>query len=332
MDGAKQNNNYDYGFEYDDVNDLSGPTNLSCLKNTSTNNTATIHVIKTEKRFNKEYHTVCTTATNDICDKNEANRINSTKIIKPTHKRWWLKVPVEINKRKRLWIRMLGDSAADKPCANYNWAINHFRDSICIDKEPVNVYTGGGMVQPKYCIWLSFPAANGTTFSAKFVLLQQLPAPILANMNVLEEFGCTFKNEIPPVFRNNQLKYKQNTYHHVARPDEAIGLREGSDKFKSIKVNIEKNWRNLNSLINGYKFNESKSDSDNQYDSESDYTYNINNITHKAFNIDKIKCLSQLIYESDNKSDSDDWKDDFYFTRHKSRQTYLKLYGYGVSK
>ena len=89
---------------------------------------------------------------------------------------------------------MLGDSAADKPCANYDWAIQHFRDEICMDKEPVVIYTGGGTVKPRYCIWLSFPAADGSAFSAKFVLLQHLPAPILADMNVhrlfsLRDFG-----------------------------------------------------------------------------------------------------------------------------------------------
>ena len=80
-----------------------------------------------------------------------------------------IKDPVEIKKGKRLWIRMLGDSAADKPCANYNWAINHFREHICIDKEPVNVYTGGGMVQPKYCIdRFHHDFHNSTLFNLRF--------------------------------------------------------------------------------------------------------------------------------------------------------------------
>ena len=102
-----------------------------------------------------------------ISNDKEANSINKSKIIQPTHKRWWLKVPVEIKKGKKLWIRMLGDSAADKPYANYNWAVKYFRDEICIDKEPVTIFTGDGVVKPKYCIWLSFPAADGSTFSTK---------------------------------------------------------------------------------------------------------------------------------------------------------------------
>ena len=90
-------------------------------------------------------------------------------------------------------------------------------------------------------------------------------------------------------------------------------MKEGSDKFKSIQVNIERNWRNLNDLIHGKNFNENKSVDEDKYDSENDYHYNINNTAHKPFQIDKIKCLEKLMYDYENKSDSDDWKDDFYF-------------------
>ena len=38
---------------------------------------------------------------------------------------------------------MLSDSAADKPCANLKWAMKHFRDQICQDKDPVIIHTGG---------------------------------------------------------------------------------------------------------------------------------------------------------------------------------------------
>ena len=316
--------NMDCNIDFQDISDLCGPDNLNFITNKSNNSSKNIHVINIINRYNKSYHTVCINTFNKICTKNEANRINSTKIITPTHKRWWLKVPVEITQNKRLWIRMLGDSAADKPCANFSWANKFFRDSICIDKEPVQIFTGGGMVQPKYCIWLSFPGTDGTTFSAKFVLLDKLPAPILADMNVLEEFGYKFQNEIPPVFRSlNKPKQKDVMFHHPTQPDLDIDLKEGNEKFKSIHVNIEKNWRNLNDLLNNKFRNEYKSDNDIKYDSDDDYCYNINNITHKSFQFDKIKCLSNLIYESDNKSDSDDWKQDFYFTHDTSQDKHI---------
>ena len=303
--GSKCNDN--------NIDNLSGPTNLSFIQNQSSNSdNKTIHNIKIVKRFNQEYHIVNINSQVQISNPEEANHINKTKIIHPTHKRWWLKVPVEIKKGKKSWIRMLGDSAADKPCANYDWAVQYFREQICLDKEPVIIHTGGGTVKPKYCIWLSFPAADGSAFSAKFVLLKFLPAPILADMNVLEEFGYTFKNEIPPIFRTKNID-KSFKFYHPSQPDLDIDLKEGDEKFKSIKVSIEKNWRNSNNLINGSYNNECKSDDDNKYDSDNDYIYNVNNTKHKPLKIDKIKCLSELIYESDNKTDSDDWKDEFYF-------------------
>ena len=98
--------------------------------------------------------------TSDICNENESKSINYSKIINPEHKRWWLKVPVQINKRKKLWIRMLGDSEADHPCANLKCAFKHFRDQICKDKNPVIIHTGGGTVTPEYCLWLSFPTSK----------------------------------------------------------------------------------------------------------------------------------------------------------------------------
>ena len=130
-------------------------------------------------------------------------------------------------------------------------------------------------------------------------------------MNILEEFGYEFKDEIPPVFRHSQKKIK---FHHASKPDLDIDLKEGSEKFKSIHVSIERNWRNLNDLIHGRNFNENKSDDEDKYDSENDYIYNINNTKHKPFQIDKIKCLKKLIYDCENESNSDDWKDNFYFT------------------
>ena len=245
IDGAM--NKSDYNFEFNDISNLSAPDNLSFVSNISHNGNKTINIINATKRYHKTYHTVCIHSQIQISDDTEANSINKSKIIQPTHKRWWLKVPVELKKGKKLWIRMLGDSAADKPCANYNWAVKYFRDEICIDKEPVTIFTGGGVVKPKYCIWLSFPAADGSTFSTKFVLLQQLPAPILADMNILEEFGYVFKNEIPPVFKKKSISNRP--FHHPAQPDLDIDLKEGNTKFTSLKVNIEKNWRNLYNLI-----------------------------------------------------------------------------------
>ena len=85
LDGA--NNNDDYEFEFDNIDNLSGPTNLSFISNTSNNGLATIHVITAKRRLDPKHHTVCIASSNKICTQKEANHINSTKTIEPTHKR-----------------------------------------------------------------------------------------------------------------------------------------------------------------------------------------------------------------------------------------------------
>ena len=132
----------------------------------------------------------------------ESNSINKTQIIPSKQLRWWIKVPVQLYDKTRLWIKMLADSAADKPCANLHWAYKYFKKEICIDKFPVTLIIPNGQVKSKYCIYFTFPAVDGRIFKAKFVLLPDLPAPILADINMLVAFGYKFVDEIAPAFRS----------------------------------------------------------------------------------------------------------------------------------
>ena len=156
MDGAKFDEKLENSFQH--ISNLSCPDGLSynyqISHNGNSNNDKYIHIINGQRRFNSQFHTVCIT-NSEICNERESKQINNTKIITAKHPRWWLKVPVEISKNKRVWIRMLGDSAADKPCANFEWACKHFRNQICKDNHPVTSETGGGIVKPEFCIWLS---------------------------------------------------------------------------------------------------------------------------------------------------------------------------------
>ena len=112
IDGANLDTEFDNN--YNQVDNLTCPGLLSFNTNSSHNgnndNNNNIQIIHGIKRFNNEYHTVCITKT-DICNETESKCINNTRIITAKHKRWWLKVPVELNNKKKLWIRMLGDSA-----------------------------------------------------------------------------------------------------------------------------------------------------------------------------------------------------------------------------
>ena len=88
---------------YNNVKNLICPEGLSFNTSSSHNgvddNINNKRVINCIKRINKNYCTVCITAT-DICDENESKSINNLKIINPEHKRWWLKVQVQINNVK----------------------------------------------------------------------------------------------------------------------------------------------------------------------------------------------------------------------------------------
>ena len=132
---------------------------------------------------------------------------------------------------------MLADCAADKPCANFHWIAKYFKEYIIIDKDPVELSTPNGPITPKYCIYFSFPAWDGRIFKAKFVLLPQLPAPILADINMLIAFGYKFMDEIPPIFR------------HPSGYDQNLQLKE-NDKFKIISHNAKFNWDTVNKVLN----------------------------------------------------------------------------------
>ena len=200
-------------------------------------------------------------------------QINKTKIIIAKQVRWWINVPVKINSNKIIWIKMLADSAADKPCVNRDWALKHFKQFIQIDKHPTTLSTPNGFVTPKECLFLSFPANNGTIYRAKFVLLPQLPAPILADINMLDAFGYKFTDEIPPIFR-----------HHAPKIDKNIGLKEGDEKFKINSFDVQSNWRRLYNLVNSRNM--------------------VNNI-QKYKLVERMHCLEQIIMDGIN----DNWYD-----------------------
>ena len=102
---------------------LHSPQNISYDKNAF--NICDLHMCNTiddiEQKYNFNDHIVLLSDCKDF-ENITSNKINKTQIIPSKHLRWWIKVPVQINQSKRIWIRMLADSAADKPCANLHWA------------------------------------------------------------------------------------------------------------------------------------------------------------------------------------------------------------------
>ena len=168
-----------------------------------------------------------------------------------------------------IWIKMLADSAADKPCMNLFWAYKHFKNYIVHDSKPTTLSTPNGETTPKYCVYLSFPGNDGVNYKAKFLLLKDLPAPILADINMLKIFGYHFKDEIPSLFRK-----KPNV-------DNEMKMLECEDKFKLNNVDSNKNWQNICKLANKDK-------------------PHVNLINKLTMN-DKIKCLNESSCDIDDK-------------------------------
>ena len=188
-----------------------------------------------------------------------SKQINETRIIPLKRLRWWIDVPITLLNGTIQWIQMLADSAADTPCANLYWACQNYRAYVIIDKDPLTISTGAGKTINEYCLYFTFPKIKGIRYKCKFILLPNLPAPILADINILKVFGFKFKRVIPPVFR------------HLALPDADLKIKEGGTKFKMNKLDINTNMNNLNKLLN-----------------ESNYKLNILHMINTIYSLDKI--------------------------------------------
>ena len=128
-----------------------------------------------------------------------SSNINESGLIPSKRLRWWINVPVQLNANNKTWIKISADSAADKPCVNFYWAYKHFKQYIVKDRKPTTLATPNGKITPQYCLHLSFPANDGITYKAKFLLLKDLPASILVDIIMLIAFGYKFQNEISTV-------------------------------------------------------------------------------------------------------------------------------------
>ena len=100
--------------------------------------------------------------TNVICEiKSNSLTINKSGIIPSKRLRWWINVSVLLLDKTTIWIKMLADSAADKPCMNLFWAYKHFKNYIVCDSKPTTLSTPNGETTPKFCVYLSFPGNDG---------------------------------------------------------------------------------------------------------------------------------------------------------------------------
>ena len=147
-----------------------------------------------------------------------------TELVKYNQRKWWITVPVMMGEGRKQWIKMIADPGANHACASLKWAFEHFRMSIARANEQITVSTGNGKCIPKYMIFFSFPTKSGIIHKAKFLLLPNMEAEMIADINLLTRFGYNFKDEVPPAFTHNTEK------------EINLNGKEGEDKLKMNKL------------------------------------------------------------------------------------------------
>ena len=161
-----------------------------------------------------------------------------TSIIPSKRDKWYINVPIRKEDGTRVYVKMLADGGANIPCVNTNWAIEYFKQFIMHNNTQARILTAGAhIITPKYVMWLTFPTKSGKLLKAKFFLVDNLPVDILADINMLREFGYTFKDETPPQFE------------HKADYDDRMNLKDYGELHKINQTSTE----TITNLVNKYK-------------------------------------------------------------------------------
>ena len=140
---------------------------------------------------------------------------------------WHIRVPIVTESGEVITIRIFADPGANAACVRTSWALKHFKSFIRRNNKNSPLNTPGGPVTPKYVLWMTFPAKSGLILKAKMYLMDDLPVPILADINMLEAFGYEFKDETPPIFR------------HPATDDIDLELSEYGNEYKLYNTHTE---------------------------------------------------------------------------------------------
>ena len=164
----------------------------------------------------------------DINDVLEPTNDPNTFIIKSNRIKWWIDVPVKDGDGNIENVKMLADGGANHPCMNTEWAYKRFKDCIKRNKRNSLLMTANGLVKPKYVVWLTFPTRSGTLLKARFFLVDNLPIPVLADLNMLIAFGYRYKSGLPPIFK------------HRATHEDTLNLTPQEDMYRI--TNPIHNW------------------------------------------------------------------------------------------
>ena len=162
-----------------------------------------------------------------------------THLIKNKRVKWWITVPVRISRDKVIKVKMLADTGANAGCIDTKFAIKYFSNFIVHNKNQNTLKTPGGLIHPKFVLYLLFPTLRYGTLKARMYLVNDLPVSIIAGLNMLTAFGYDFEDDTPPVFK------------HEEEHDLDLGLK--SEESSDIHVPVNGNHTFMEGSFNDYK-------------------------------------------------------------------------------
>ena len=127
--------------------------------------------------------------------------------------KWWIRVPLRTTNGDIEYIEMLADTGANSGCIDTAYALKNFSDYIVKNNKNATLNTVGGRVHPKFCVYFTFPTKSGILLLAKLYLVDNLPVPMIADLNMLYRFGYRFKQKsIPPAFKVHNEEHDSNLH------------------------------------------------------------------------------------------------------------------------
>ena len=236
-------------------------------------------------RICNEKDLICNVSDSQENNLHDTGDLPQETIIIPQNKdKWWVSVPVRHENGSIDWIQMLADPGANVGCVNTEFALKQFPKEIVKNNRTGVIKTPSGHVWPKYAVWLTFPCKSGLIYAARFLLLDKLPAPILADINMLRAFGYKFEDEVPPLFKHlareertqtKDLDIKMEGKYRINKP---VANVNNLDCAGACTISLFENYRNIKSS-----------------DLMANYTVHL---------IDSIKCCDESIYTATADTDS----------------------------
>ena len=145
-------------------------------------------IVFTINENNKSVYTVSALSDIELVEENVDDVIDSDDnaiVIKNKNTKWHVTVPIRTEKGDVIKIKLFADPGANAGCVRTDWAWEHFQSHIRKNKRSSRLLTPGGPVIPKFVLWLTFPAKSGKILKARMYLMDHLPVPILADINML---------------------------------------------------------------------------------------------------------------------------------------------------